>query len=213
MRDRLAAVSSIVGGMLFIFQGVAFAVTHGSTTYNRNEAWLGVEAVVLAQTSFVPPLVLFLALLGYGRRSKGAGRAARFGLRLAQVSSVLLSISFILQTNIVDPLTEWQSPIVMSGWLLFLLAVPLVCLGCVLWGAAARKTLSGMERTLFLAVGVCTLGALAAEFWISGRSDGSLPWEIAIGAKNVPAGAAWIGLGILASKGRSGTPHSTSVSG
>ncbi|WP_309121026.1 hypothetical protein [Paenibacillus sp.] len=208
MRVRWAGTMSLLGGVYFMVSGIAFAVAHGSTTYNRNDPWLGVSAVELSQFMFLSPLFFFIALLGYEESFEKVGRMGRVGLRTAQGSCLLQSVSFILQTNIVDPLTEWRSPVVVGGWLLFLLTVLSFVVGMSLWGAAlaVRRALPRAEALLFLAVGVCSLGALLLEFWISETSDGSLMWEIAIGVKNVPLALCWMGLGVasLSRAGRRG---------
>ncbi|WP_027085517.1 hypothetical protein [Cohnella panacarvi] len=38
------AWAGIAGGLLYLFFGAAFAMTHGSTTYNRNDTWLGFDS-------------------------------------------------------------------------------------------------------------------------------------------------------------------------
>ncbi|HZG56290.1 hypothetical protein [Paenibacillus sp.] len=197
MKGRWTGVSGMIGGVAAIFTGISFAMTHGSTTANRNDAWLGVDAVVYSQFLFIPPLFLFVALLGYEEIYKRAGTAGRIGLRLAQASCLLQSISFILQTNVVNPLTDWRSPIVIGGWLLFLTTVVTFAIGMLIWGAAlaAKRLATRAERALFPAIGALTVAVQLLEFWITGTSDGGLLWEVAIGAKQIPLGLAWIALG------------------
>ncbi|TLS51099.1 hypothetical protein FE782_17070 [Paenibacillus antri] len=198
MRVRWAGAMSLLGGVYFMFAGIVFAVTHGSTTYNRNDPWLGLSAVELSQFMFLSPLFFFIALLGYEESFGKVGRMGRVGLRAAQGSCLLQAVSYVLQTNVVDPLTEWRSPVVIGGWMLFLLTVLSFAVGMFLWGAAlaVRRALPRAEALLFSGIGVCSLGALLLEFWISETSDGSLMWEIAIGAKNVPLALCWMGLGV-----------------
>ncbi|MCI3926876.1 hypothetical protein MO973_42565 [Paenibacillus sp. TRM 82003] len=205
MRTPLSGLAGMLGGAYLLFSSVAFAMTHGSTTYNRNEPWLGVEAVDYSKFLFLYPLLFFVALLGYEESAARAGRLGRVGLRLAQVSCMLQSISYVMQCNIVDPLTQWQSPVVIWGWLLFLLTVPLFTIGILLWAIALRRRrlLSRTERISFSVVGVCSVAALLLESWISTRSDGSWMWELAIAAKNFPVAFGWMVLGFMMAKRRS----------
>jgi len=199
MKVPLPGISGLAGGVCFLFQSVAFAMTHGSTTVNRNESWLGIDAVDFGKLLFIAPLLFFFALLGYEESFAKVGRIGRFGLRLAQASCLLQSVSFVLQTSVVDPLTEWRSPIVIGGWLLYLLTVVLFSVGMSVSGAALafRRTPARTEGMLFLAIGLCTFAAQLAELWISRQSDGSLMWNIAIAAKHFPAGLSWIALSVM----------------
>lgn len=198
MRSRGSGWAGICGGLLYLFFGAAFVITHGSTTVNRNDTWLGFDNFDYGELGFVNPILFLLLTLGFERSADDMGKRGKFGIKLTQVSLALQAISHFITNNMIDLEHDWRGPIATNGWILYLFSVLLLLIGMLLWGLSLlQKEDYRFLAYLLITTVVCLLATFVVGTWISKNSDGSRMWEVALGLTYLPVGLCWISLGVL----------------
>ncbi|MCM3767042.1 hypothetical protein [Neobacillus niacini] len=77
----------------------------------------------MASTKLTALTILLYACLGttlvsFHKYAMKTSKLGRFSYRIVQLSYLTLLVSIVLQNIVVDPHTEWDSPVSIIGWIL-----------------------------------------------------------------------------------------------
>ncbi|WP_442600054.1 hypothetical protein [Neobacillus sp. D3-1R] len=186
--------TGILGGILFFLFGVIFAYSHGTTPQNRMLPIFGLDqAVVLTAIAFLFYICLGITLISLNKYVLKNEKIDRFSHKIVLVSIVFLLVSLIMQNVLVDPHTEWNTPIAIIGWLLqnlswFLFTVGMVILGIKLYRNGSFRLISLLTILLGLLAALTILG----DLMIYRFSNGSITWDLIQAIKYLPFSIIWI---------------------
>ena len=113
-----------------------------------------------------------------------------------------------MQFWIVDVDRYFYSPLVLGGWILWLLSLLIATTGLIIAGSDIARTdaLPG-ARYLVLVIGLLALPTFFLQPWVVGNSDDTLPWRLLYGGRSVPYDLCWAWLGsVLIGAGRDPGP-------
>ena len=155
------------------------------------------------------PLLGVVGLTGlYAVVSSRIGRAGKAGLAVAIVGLALSFVGGVMQFWILDVDTYFYSPLVLGGWLLWLLGLLIATTGLIIAGLDIARTdaLPG-TRYLVLVIGLLALPTFLLQPWVVANSDDTLPWRLLYGGLSVPYDLCWAWLGsVLIGAGRDPGP-------
>jgi|GEM_PF-5112703 len=199
---RRAGLASIGAGLLYILSGFAWALTHGTTGFNLQRSFLGVDHLTWVRVGSLYYPLMWVAVAGLqGMYGTTLSRPARLGLTLLQVSLAMHVLSQLAMKWLIDPLTEYDDALGILGWITYLVATLLFTLGALLAGVSDWEAPMPLQAHLSLLVmGLVLIPSLAAHGLFT--SNG-LPQQLGMAALSIPFGLLWIWLGLgLAGVGR-----------
>jgi hypothetical protein len=191
----MAALASIVGGLLWSVHAFGWTFTHGSSEGPRNDTILGLDALWFTML-IGPAATLFVFALAGVRMALGRQQTvATVGYWTAMVGAVTLAASGFFGYWIVDPNQDFGHPLVQGGWLLYLVGLfPILTVGMLSYGSAAADV-DRPTRSAILAIGLLAplpiVGALLGPV-SSSRVVSDLVMSSLIGAM----GLGWVVLGV-----------------
>ncbi len=192
---RWGGLASILGGVLWIVFMTGHTFTHGSTQSPRDASILGLESLDFNRLLAIPPLLLIGGLVGArATRPRTGRRRGQAGFVIALLGLIMIALGVILETWIIDPDKDFQNPLVLGGWILFLFGLfPVLPIGMILFGIRSRDMES---RFRMLAIGIGLLAPLQwLETFLSSVSTGSLTWDLIYSVLRGVLGLGWILLG------------------
>lgn len=187
-------VSGIFGGILFFLFGVVFAYSHGTTPQNRMLPIFGMDqAAVLTTIALLFYICLGITLISLKKCVLKKGKPGWYSYQTVLLSNILLIVSLIMQNMMVDPLTEWNTPIAIIGWLLQNLAWFLFTVGMIILGIQLFKNGSSRTISLFtVLLGFLATLTILGDLMIYSFSTGSFTWDIIQAMKYLPFSIIWI---------------------
>lgn len=187
-------ISGILGGILFILFGVVFTYSHGTTPQNRMLPIFGFDqAVILTMIAFLFYLCLGITLISFKKYVLKTGKLGCFSYRMVLMSIFLLLVSLIMQNIMVDPHTEWNSPVAITGWLLQNISWLLFTVDMVILGIKLYKNGYSRQISLYtLLLGCLATLTFLGDFMIYRFSSGNVFWDIIHASIYLPLGFVWI---------------------
>jgi hypothetical protein len=201
-KSNFFKISGLIGGVMFMLFGVTFVYSHGTTPQNRMLPIFGVnQVIVLTIIASVFYICLGITLASLKKFVMETGKLGRYCYGIVLFSYITLLISLILQNIVVDPHTEWDSPISITGWIMQNLSWLSFTVGMVILGILFYK--SGTFRhiaLLNLLFGVLAILTFLGDLIIYSFSSGSVIWDIIHAAIYFPFGVVWILLAVQISE-------------
>ena len=202
---RWSGLALLVWAAHLLVKDFIYAFTHGTTEAAMGDRIFGLNS---SQYSIVWTPFALLGVVGltglYAVVSSRIGRAGKAGLMVAIVGLTLSFVGGVMQFWILDVDTYFYSPLVLGGWLLWLLSLLIATAGLVTAGLdiARRDALPG-ARFLVLVIGLLALPTFFFQPWVVANSDDTLPWRLFYGGLSVPYDLCWAWLGsVLIAAGR-----------
>jgi hypothetical protein len=196
---KVSSLASILGGVVFAFLGVAWAITHGSTSINQNEIWLGIGNLAYSQMNVVYSLCFIVAVWGFGRVARLNTKWAKPSYQTALICLSLHFISQILQYYIVNPLVDWESLVVTLGFLVYWVSWTLFGFSMMILGLSLQEYGRGSQILIFLLGLLTILTFFTQGFWLGAIRDESTR-DIVLGVLKIPLSLCWVALGIKINK-------------
>ncbi|MDQ6422006.1 hypothetical protein RB620_21485 [Paenibacillus sp. LHD-117] len=198
-RIRALSYAGMVGGIGIVATAFVYANTHGTTTVNNMGQLLGLNEQEWGRIAAVIPALLWAALLAFRLRiGDRITRLSAIGYRVASAALAIRILSELPQFFI-DMRTDYQSPLGMSSWLLYLLSLPLLSIGMLSISFGCKRI--GMGGFMFYApllAGLLTIPSFLAGGFLAEISDNGAIFRSSAVLLSIPQGLAWIGIGIAA---------------
>ncbi len=206
---RWSGLALLVWAAHLLVRDFIFAFTHGTTEAAMGDRILGLGSSQYSVMWTPFPLLGVVGLIGLNAVvASRIGRAGKAGLWVAIVGLALSFVGGVMQFWILDVDTYFTSPLVLGGWLLWLLSLLIATTGLIIAGLGIARTdaLLG-ARYLVLVIGLLALPTFILQPWVVGNSDDTLPWKLLYGSLSVPYDLCWAWLGaVLMGAGRDPRP-------
>jgi len=198
-RIRILSLAGLCGGLGTIAYSLIFAFTHGSTSVNKMESLLGLNELEWGRIAVILPILMLAGLFAFRLRS--GNRMTRFAIFGYWTAFIALAIRIVCEVPqiFINMREEYQSPLSISAWMLFLVSIPILTAGMLLLAIGCRR--SGMKGSAFYAP--LLVGLLAILTFIGGgiipgliESDDSTMSRLISGSLSIPLGLAWAWLSI-----------------
>ncbi len=206
---RWSGLALLVWAAQMIVKDFIFAFTHGTTEAAMGDRIFGLNS---SQYSVVWTPFALLGVAGlvglYAVVSSRLGRAGNASLAVAIIGLALSFVGGVMQFWILDVDTYFSSPLVLGGWILWLLSLLITTIGLIIAGAdIARAHAMPGARYLVLVIGLLALPTFFLRSWVVGNSDDTLAWRLLYGSLSVPYDLCWAWLGsVLIRAGRDPAP-------
>jgi len=196
---RILSLAGLAGGLGSIANAFVFAFTHGSTTVNKMGSVLGLNEQEWSQIAAVLPILLGAGLFAYKFHMRDRmNRLALTGYWVAIIALAIRMMSEIPQFFI-NIREDYQSPLGLSSWFVFLVSLPLLTVGMLILGIGCyRSGIRGSALYTPLLISLLTIPTLVVGGLIPGLSDDSTISRYIFGTTTIPLGLAWSWLSILA---------------
>ena len=206
---RWSGFALLVWAAHLLLREFIFAFTHGTTEAAMGDRILGLGSSQYSVVWTPFPLLGVVGLIGlYAVVSTSIGRVGKAGLMVAIVGLALSFVGGVMQFWILDVDTYFYSPLVLGGWLLWLLSLLIATTGLIIAGLGiARADALPGARYVVLVIGLLALPTFFLQPWVVFNSDDSLSWRLLYGSLSVPYDLCWAWLGfVLIRAGRDRVP-------